>query len=145
MPGGTQKTVDPFYSSGAWRAARAKALERDHGECVLCRRAGRVTVGRDGHPWPVLATLVHHIKPYQTHPERALELDNLMSLCDRCHWDVHPEKHRNADREPTLAERMGIRVEDPNAGMEGQDEHRKGEAQDAGAARRDGCQGKADV
>ncbi|MDO5299951.1 MAG: HNH endonuclease [Clostridia bacterium] len=117
-----QKEADPFYATGAWKAARREALLRDRGQCVLCRRAGRRTLDRHGKAWPVPATMVHHIKPYQTHPELALDLDNLMSLCDRCHWDVHPEKHREAAKEPPAAITMGIRVENPNAGREEEDE-----------------------
>lgn len=112
------KETDPFYSSTAWRRMRKSILRRDHGECVLCRRAGRYTLDKHGKAWPVLATTVHHIKHYQTHPELALDNDNLISLCDACHWEVHPEKHREAAQETPAAITMGIRVEDPNAGME---------------------------
>jgi hypothetical protein len=63
-----------FYSSKAWRQARALALRRD---MFTCRDCG----GR--------ATEVHHITELQPgnidNPAIALGLDNLMSLCTACH------------------------------------------------------------
>ena len=88
-----EKETDPFYSGWAWRAARERALDRDCGLCVWCREAGRTRVDRYGRRVPVLATMVHHVKPRKTHPELELVLSNLVSLCDRCHDDAHPEKH----------------------------------------------------
>ncbi len=107
-----EKTTDPFYSSGAWRTARKERLKKDGLHCVWCKRAGRWTTDRHGRTIRVPATMVHHIKPYQTHPELALDLDNLVSLCDSCHDAAHPEKLGRAKKEPPLAVRMGIRVED---------------------------------
>jgi 5-methylcytosine-specific restriction protein A len=33
--------------------------------------------------------VVHHIKPIETHPELRLAMDNLMSLCNACHEEIH--------------------------------------------------------
>jgi 5-methylcytosine-specific restriction endonuclease McrA len=63
-----------FYSSKAWRQARALALRRD---MFTCRDCG----GR--------ANEVHHIVELQPEnindPAIALGLDNLTSLCTACH------------------------------------------------------------
>lgn len=104
------KETDPFYSTGVWKRARRDALDRDMGLCVWCRQAGRYAHDRKGRRVPVLATMVHHIKPLKEYPELALDLSNLVSLCDRCHDEAHPEKHmKNADAMPEIA--RGIRVE----------------------------------
>ena len=87
-----EKQTDPFYSTGAWRRARQEALDRDCGLCVWCRDAGRYARDRRGRRVPVLATMVHHVKPRKEYPELELVLDNLVSLCDKCHDDAHPEK-----------------------------------------------------
>lgn len=87
------------------------ALCRDHGECVMCARAGRYVRDRAGRLCRPRATMVHHIKPIKEHPELALSLDNLMSLCDQCHDEMHPEKLPARRKEQSLAERMGIKVE----------------------------------
>ncbi len=107
------KTTDPFYTSSAWLRARARALERDCGLCVWCRDEGRYTVDRRGRRVPVLADMVHHIKPRKAYPELALTLDNLVSLCNRCHDEAHPEKRAHGKKEtnPIPAAAAGIRVE----------------------------------
>lgn len=105
-----EKERDPFYGTGAWISARQRALDRDHGLCVWCRNAGRYTIDRHGQRWPVLATMVHHIKPRKEHPELELVLENLVSLCDKCHDDAHPEKFGKQKKEkpPTAAQKLGI-------------------------------------
>lgn len=105
------KETDPFYSTVAWRATRKQALDRDMGECQLCAKEGRYETDYAGRPHPVRATMVHHIVPIKVAPEKALELDNLMSLCDACHERMHPERHGGVkDDTPTLAEQAGVRV-----------------------------------
>ena len=69
-----KKETDPFYSSGAWKKARMLALGRDHGECVMCARAGRYVRDKAGRLCRPRATMVHHIKPIKEHPELALSL-----------------------------------------------------------------------
>lgn len=55
--------------------------------------------------------MVHHIKPLRDAPELALDLANLVSLCDACHDEAHPEKHGQEDKEtkPTEAQKLGVR------------------------------------
>lgn len=80
------------------------ALDRDHYQCQDClalKRAGaRIRV----RP----ATVVHHIKPKTEYPDLAMDIDNLLSLCDACHNKRHPEKGgQNARRQEAPA---GVRV-----------------------------------
>ena len=69
-----------------------------------------MTVDSAGRRWPVLATMVHHKAPLRERPDLALDLNNLMSLCDRCHDVMHPEKRGQKPREMSAAERMGIPI-----------------------------------
>jgi len=71
-----------FYRSAAWIHKRQEILQRDNYECQLCKAKGRFS----------RATCVHHIKHLNIYPELGLEESNLISLCDACHNDEHPEK-----------------------------------------------------
>lgn len=86
------KKVNPFYKSKEWRKCRIAVLIRDHHLCQPCLRKGRVTT----------ANTVHHIKPLESHPELALDEDNLESICPTCHNQEHPEK---GSRKPVEAQR----------------------------------------
>lgn len=77
-----------FYTSTAWKAKRAAILCRDGYMCKRCKRYGRQRQ----------ATTVHHIKHYDEYPELALDNDNLISLCDKCHNYYHPEKAEKANK-----------------------------------------------
>ena len=66
-----------FYHTTAWRSLRVVALQRDHYLCQNCLRQNRFTT----------ATEVHHLEPIEEHPELALVLSNLESLC----WDCHEQ------------------------------------------------------
>ncbi|MCQ9215026.1 HNH endonuclease [Streptococcus sp. O1] len=72
-----------FYQSKAWRYLRQQALERDHFECQWCKSEGKVTTELDS----VLE--VDHIQELEYYPEKALELDNLRTLCKECHNKRH--------------------------------------------------------
>lgn len=63
---------DAFYDLAAWRLARTKAKARDGHACTVCGRAG------------VLLD-VDHILGWRQRPDLAFELDNLRTLCRRCH------------------------------------------------------------
>lgn len=80
--------MSDFYTSAAWKSKRAAILSRDGYMCVRCRRYGRQRP----------ATTVHHIKHYDEYPELALQNDNLMSLCEKCHNYYHPEKAEKSNK-----------------------------------------------
>jgi 5-methylcytosine-specific restriction endonuclease McrA len=54
-----------------WQKVRRKALRRDGWRCKHC---GRVTTLE-----------VHHVVPVREAPDRAFDLNNLLTLCRRCH------------------------------------------------------------
>lgn len=77
-----------FYKSKAWQIVRRAALMRDNFECQECKRLGRVTTidpRIDKHK----QLDVDHVLEIEEYPEKALELDNLRTLCVRCHNDKH--------------------------------------------------------
>lgn len=84
-----QKKV--FYGSGEWIELRLVALERDNDECQQCKREGLVTIDSVKVPGEKkrIVLNVHHIKEVEDHPEFALELDNLETLCVYHHNLVH--------------------------------------------------------
>ncbi|TFE02878.1 HNH endonuclease [Jeotgalibacillus salarius] len=83
-----------FYKGSAWSGAnglRIQALKRDNYECQLCKAEGLVhvdSVKSDGERKSIELN-VHHIKEIETHPELALELDNLQTVCLHHHNKIH--------------------------------------------------------
>lgn len=67
-----------FYHTSAWRRTRRLALQRDKYLCQKCLNARRF----------VTATTVHHLQPLEHRPELALVLENLQSLCHKCHEET---------------------------------------------------------
>jgi 5-methylcytosine-specific restriction protein A len=72
--------ADPFYQSTTWRTVRRRALERDGYRCQGCGVVGRGPGERGG-----VVLHVHHREPRSIAPMRALDVDNLVSLCAKCH------------------------------------------------------------
>lgn len=58
----------------------------------MCKADGKVT----------LAQCVHHIKHLKDHPELALDINNLQSLCNACHNIMHPEKQLKIISKPKV-------------------------------------------
>lgn len=71
-----------LYHSRRWAKKRVQALRRDGYRCRECARFGRTTG----------AATVHHIHPVEAAPQLALEMWNLLSLCDQCHNRMHDRK-----------------------------------------------------
>ena len=78
-----------FYCSARWQRTRDWVLALDHNECVLCKtKYHRIRK----------ASTVHHVHHLDEYPQMALEIydddgkRNLISLCNSCHNEAHPEK-----------------------------------------------------
>lgn len=76
------KDIKAFYLSAKWKRKRKAILARDDYKCQMCKRYGRTTP----------AQTVHHIKHLDEYPELALDSNNLISVCNKCHNKLHPEK-----------------------------------------------------
>lgn len=79
----TKEQKRKLYNSGAWAKLRAEALARDNHECIWCKARGGVTTKQH------MTLEVDHIQEIETHPHMALDLDNLRTLCRRCHNKRH--------------------------------------------------------
>lgn len=87
VPAHKKKTNKPivdksFLFSYEWRKIRYEVILRCGPKCQCCGRAPK-----DG-----IVLNVDHIKPRKTHPELALDIDNLQVLCNECNhgkgnWD----------------------------------------------------------
>lgn len=71
----SEKPVDPFYRSAAWKGTRARALAIYGRVCCVCR----VPI-----PKPGRAHIDHKVSR-QVAPHLAFEVSNLQVLCTSCH------------------------------------------------------------
>ena|SRR5690625_3914508 len=87
----SEKDKKKFYNSTAWRKLRQAALKRDNFECQECKRQGFVHVDSEKVEGErkTIELNVHHKKEIETHPELALKLDNLETLCLYHHNLIH--------------------------------------------------------
>lgn len=80
-----------FYSWTEWLDLRPEVLRLDQGECQCCKQRGRHRAAR----------IVHHVKHLRDRPDLALSIwdpetgeRQLVSVCKRCHEELHPESQR---------------------------------------------------
>jgi len=79
------KNIKAFYNNSLWTNKRVEILKRDNNECQKCKAKGRYSEGQ----------CVHHIQHVKKAPHLALSDDNLITLCNSCHDEEHPEKFNN--------------------------------------------------
>lgn len=94
-----------FYTWSRWLRLRDEVLADDKHECQYCKARGQYK----------RAALVHHVNHVRKHPELALSryyIDDegqrkrqLISCCDACHGEQHPERIKIKRREPLTVER----------------------------------------
>ena len=109
-----------IYNSKEWKQLRAEKL-RSQPLCEMCIKKG-IEAGVPGG-YIRSAHCVHHIVPIETattlEDMRRLAIDcglsGLMSLCDRCHAEIHRHEHSHAkatvqQREATRQERWKNRM-----------------------------------
>ncbi|MFR6153331.1 MAG: HNH endonuclease [Faecalibacillus faecis] len=77
--------VHAFYVSREWKDKRKEILERDHYECQRCKGLFVVKDKPIKRFKLTKAKYVHHILPMKEHFDKALNDDNLVSLCFHCH------------------------------------------------------------
>ena len=93
-----------FYVTKAWKKIRLERLAKDNYLCQRCKERGLLVPG----------TLVHHIKPLEDCPELALELDNLISLCNTCHEQIEKRRQKQGERAKRKKRRARVIVSKAN-------------------------------
>ncbi|WP_411736085.1 HNH endonuclease [Paenibacillus sp. M2] len=90
------KTIEQkrkFYDSGDWKRLRAEVKQRDNYECQMCKRNGLVSIDTNEYSESArrkkIQLVVHHIKELEDHPDLALDIDNLETVCVDCHNREH--------------------------------------------------------
>jgi hypothetical protein len=66
-------SLEATERSGRWPSVR-KAYLAQHPTCEACGASGLMHV--------------HHVLPVHLYPDRELDLDNLITLCQRCHFEL---------------------------------------------------------
>lgn len=85
--GGCSPDRQAFYSSKAWARAVTTIWRRDK---ATCQRCGLRVKGRGREEFHI-----HHKAGFSEYPEMRLDIDNLVLLCQKCHWWVHSKKNVN--------------------------------------------------
>jgi 5-methylcytosine-specific restriction enzyme A len=89
----TRQQKRKFYDSPDWKQLREEVKQRDNYECQECKRQGKVFI--DTYEYSEKAKrkkiklVVDHMKELEDHPELALDIDNLETLCVMCHNKKH--------------------------------------------------------
>lgn len=86
--GGTTPERQKTYKSQVWKETVKAVYARDAYRCVRCGH-------HQDHSEHALHA--HHISTWATHPELRTDLNNLVTLCAKCHRWVHSKA--NTDRE----------------------------------------------
>lgn len=96
----TEAEKKAFYNSMPWRRLREEAKKRDNYECQECKRQGFVNVDSIKEPGKrkKIALNVHHIKDIEEHPELALVLDNLETVCLYHHNLIHDKGFKPSEK-----------------------------------------------
>ena len=69
--GGTSRAYKTGYYSQQYKNWRKEVFKRDNYECRKCGAIGYITA--------------HHIKSFAHHPELRFDIDNGLTLCEKCH------------------------------------------------------------
>lgn len=77
-----------FYSTIEWKYIRSLVRERDNNECQECKKNGRVFTDQS-EPTKRKRLDVDHVKELEDYPELCISMDNLTTLCIRCHNKKH--------------------------------------------------------
>lgn len=80
-----------FYQSTVWAKARELALKRDNYLCVECLKEKKIRK----------ADVVHHIVEVKDDFTKALELNNLTSICHTHHNRIHGQSKKEQTKIPT--------------------------------------------
>lgn len=75
----TDNKEQKFYVSKEWIFTREVVKQRDHGLCKLCESKKKISFVNN----------VHHIEELKESWSNRTNMNNLICLCNRCHFYVH--------------------------------------------------------
>jgi Restriction endonuclease len=70
------RSAAEIRASGKYHEWRKAVFQRDDYTCQVCGKRG-------------VKLNAHHIKPFATHHELRMDIDNGITLCEKCHKEVH--------------------------------------------------------
>ena len=73
------------YAQSFWRELVKHVYKRDGYRCARCGK---------GHTRENKLH-AHHVKPWGSHPESRLDLENLVTVCNKCHWWIHSNENKD--------------------------------------------------
>lgn len=79
--GGKTELNKNIRTRGEFKEWREAVFTRDNWTCRRCGARCQKGLRIDIHP--------HHIKPLARYPELAYKIDNGITLCSDCHWELH--------------------------------------------------------
>jgi hypothetical protein len=82
--GGVTPERQKLYVSEKWKEIIKTIFRRDNYRCAVCGGTSR-----NLH--------AHHIKTWADYPENRLDIDNLITVCKKCHHWIHSKKNKNKD------------------------------------------------
>mgnify|MGYP001588212239 FL=1 len=85
--GGVTPERQRLYSNGLWKEIIKQILKKDNYTCERCRCTHSTKN----------ALHTHHIKSWASHPNSRFDLNNLITLCRRCHNWTHSKKNTGRD------------------------------------------------
>lgn len=85
-----------FYSSSEWIFTRDVVKQRDHGFCKLCESKNTLS----------FVDSVHHIEEIKDNWSKRTNMDNLICLCDRCHYYVHKKYNKSITDKKMMQDKL---------------------------------------
>ena len=82
------KKKQKFYDSKEWRTISNIVKSKDFGLCQVCLNKNIVKS----------SDVVHHIIPLDEDRNKALDRDNLICLCHKCHNKIHNDMKDNSKK-----------------------------------------------
>lgn len=80
-----EKTNRDYRTAKEYKDWRQAVFQRDGFRCQICGQVGR-------------KLNAHHIKPFKDYPKLRYEVSNGITLCEKCHREVHKEMRRNGNK-----------------------------------------------
>lgn len=79
------KELQSFYNSKQWKNTVSIIKQRDKGLCLMCLYNNKISY----------YNVIHHIEELKSNKAKALDPNNLICLCHRCHNEVHSNYNKN--------------------------------------------------